>query len=121
MCTSVLVSWRLEALNTVKLKLEIVVSYLIWVLETELRPSRTAASDINSCAILRNTTFRYISKGCSIIPQGHVLNYVLAALFVIARTWKQPKCPLTEEWMKKMWYIYTMEYYTAAKMDGWEA
>ena len=37
-----------------------------------------------------------------------------AALFTIARTWKQPKCPLTEEWIKK-WYIYTMEYYSAIK------
>ena len=33
-----------------------------------------------------------------------------AALFAIAKTWKQPKCPLTEEWIKKMWYIYTIEY-----------
>ena len=39
----------------------------------------------------------------------------IAALFVIARTWKQPKCPLTEKWIRKMWYIYTMEYYTAEK------
>ena len=39
----------------------------------------------------------------------------IAALFVIARTWNQPKCPLTEEWIRKMWDIYTMEYYTAGK------
>ena len=39
----------------------------------------------------------------------------IAALFVIARTWKQPKCPPTKEWIRKMWYIYTMEYYTAEK------
>ena len=39
----------------------------------------------------------------------------IAALFVIARTWKQPKCPSIEEWIRKMWYIYTMEYYTAEK------
>ena len=38
----------------------------------------------------------------------------LAALFTIANTWKQLKCPLTEEWIKKMWYIYTMEYYYSA-------
>ena len=37
----------------------------------------------------------------------------IAALFSIAKTWKQPKCPLTEEWLKKTWYIYTMEYYSA--------
>ena len=39
-----------------------------------------------------------------------------AALFTIARTWKQPKCPLTDEWIKKMWHIYTMEYYSAIKL-----
>ena len=40
-----------------------------------------------------------------------------AALFTIARTRKQPKCPSTEEWIKKMWYIYTMEYYSAIKSN----
>ena len=35
----------------------------------------------------------------------------IATLFTIAKTWKQPKCPLTKEWIKKMWYIYTIEYY----------
>ena len=40
-----------------------------------------------------------------------------AALFTIAKTWKQPKCPLTEEWIKKMWYMYTMEYYSAIKKN----
>ena len=42
----------------------------------------------------------------------------IAALFVTARTWKQSKCPLTEEWKKKMWYIYTMEYYAVEKNNG---
>ena len=37
------------------------------------------------------------------------------ALFIIAKTWKQPKCPSTDEWIKKMWYIYIMEYYSAIK------
>ena len=36
-----------------------------------------------------------------------------AALFTIARTWKQPRCPLTDEWIKELWYIYTLEYYSA--------
>ena len=40
-----------------------------------------------------------------------------AALFTIAKTWKQPKCPSTDEWIKKMWYIYTMEYYSAVKKN----
>ena len=40
---------------------------------------------------------------------------VIAALFTIARTWKQPRCPLTDERIKKLWYIYPMEYYSAIK------
>ena len=41
----------------------------------------------------------------------------IAVLFTIAKTWKQPKCPLTEEWIKKMWYIYTMDCYSAIKKN----
>ena len=40
-----------------------------------------------------------------------------AALYTIAKTWKQPKCPLTDEWIKKMWNVYTMEYYSAIKKN----
>ena len=39
----------------------------------------------------------------------------VATLFTIAKTWEQPKCPSTDEWIKKIWYIYTMEYYSATK------
>ena len=41
----------------------------------------------------------------------------IVALFTIAETWKQPKCPSTKEWIKKMWYIYTTEYYLAIKKN----
>ena len=41
----------------------------------------------------------------------------IAPLFTIARTWKHPRCPLTDEWIKKLWYIYTMEYYSAIKKE----
>ena len=41
----------------------------------------------------------------------------IAALFTIAKTWKQPKCPSTDEWIKKMWYMYTIEYYSAIKKN----
>ena len=41
----------------------------------------------------------------------------IAALFTIVRSWKQPKCPSTDEWIKKMWYIHTMEYYSAIKRN----
>ena len=44
-----------------------------------------------------------------------------AALFTIARTWKQPRCPLTDEWIKKSWYIYTMEYCSAIKRNSFES
>ena len=43
------------------------------------------------------------------------------ALFTIARTWKQPRWPSTNEWIKKIWYIYTMEYYSAMKRDTFES
>ena len=45
----------------------------------------------------------------------------IAALFTIAKTWKQPRCPSTGEWIKKLWYIYTMEYYSAVKRDTFES
>ena len=40
---------------------------------------------------------------------------LIAAVFIIARSWKEPRCSSTEEWIQKMWYIYTMEYYSAIK------
>ena len=44
----------------------------------------------------------------------------IVILFTIARTWKQPKCPMTDEWIKKMWHIFTMEYYLAIKRNKTE-
>ena len=41
----------------------------------------------------------------------------IAALFPIAKTWNQPKCPSTDDWIRKMWYIYTREYYSAIKKN----
>ena len=46
---------------------------------------------------------------------------VHAALFTIARTWKPLRCPLTDEWIKKLWYIYTMEYYSAIKRNTFDS
>ena len=45
----------------------------------------------------------------------------IAALFTIARTWKQHRCPSTDEWIKKLWYICTMEYYSAIKRNRFES
>ena len=45
----------------------------------------------------------------------------IAALFIIARTLKQPRCPSADEWIRKLWYIYTMEYYSAIKNNSFES
>ena len=45
----------------------------------------------------------------------------IAALFTIARTWKQPRCPSADEWIRKMWYIYTMEYYSSFKKNTFDS
>ena len=53
----------------------------------------------------------------TVIQKESCTTVFTAALFTIARTWKQPKCPSTDEWVKKMWHIYTMEYYSAIKRN----
>ena len=45
----------------------------------------------------------------------------ITALFTIARTWKQPRCPSADKWIRKLWYIYTMEYYSAIKKSAFES
>ena len=55
----------------------------------------------------------YLEK--TIIQKESCTTMFLAALFTIARSWKQPKCPSTDEWIKKMWHIYTMEFHSAMK------
>ena len=45
----------------------------------------------------------------------------IAALFIIARTWKKPRCPSADEWIRQLWYIYTMEYYSAIKKNSFES
>ena len=45
----------------------------------------------------------------------------IAALFIIARTWKQPRCPSADKWIRKLWYIYTIEYYSAFKKNTFES
>ena len=49
------------------------------------------------------------------------LKMVHRTLFIIARTWKQPRCPSADEWIRKQWYIYTMEYYSAIKKNTFES
>ena len=45
----------------------------------------------------------------------------IAALFTTAKTWKQPRCPSADEWIRKLWYIYTMEYYSTTKRNTFES
>ena len=55
------------------------------------------------------------------LKETRVPPVITAALFIIARTWKQPRCPSADEWIRKLWYIYTMEYYLAIKKNAFES
>ena len=57
----------------------------------------------------------------TIIEKDTYIPLFIAALFTIARTRKQPRCPSTDEWIKTLWYIYTMEYYSAIKRNTFES
>ena len=57
----------------------------------------------------------YLDK--TFLEKDECTHIFIAALFTIAKTWKQPKCPLTDEWIKKIWYIYTMKCYSAIKKN----
>jgi hypothetical protein len=52
-----------------------------------------------------------------LLLQRHLHIMFIVALFTIAKLWKQPRCPSTDEWIKKMWYVYTMEFYAAMKKN----
>ena len=59
----------------------------------------------------------YPKKMKTLIRKDICIPVFIAALFTTARLWKQPSCPLIDEWIKKMWYIYTMEYYSAIEKE----
>ena len=75
------------------------------------------------------------NQNCHMTQQSHCWAYTLrkpelketctrmmiTALFTIARTWKQPRCPSADEWIRKLWYIYTMEYYSAIKKNAFQS
>ena len=55
------------------------------------------------------------------IERDMCISMFIAALFTIARTWKKPRCPSADEWIRKLWYIYTIEYYSAIKKNVFES
>ena len=57
----------------------------------------------------------YLERVKTLIQKDTCTPVFIAELFTIAKTWKQPNCPSTDEWIKKMWYVYTMEHYSAIK------
>ena len=62
-----------------------------------------------------------VPKSYIICNEISVKGFKNAALFTTARTWKQPRCPSADEWIRKLWYIYTMEYYSAIKKNTFES
>ena len=79
-------------------------------------------------------TLTWISHGFTCVPHPDPPFYLplypipltctpmfIATLFIIARSWKQPRCPSADEWIRKLWYIYTMEYYSAIKKNSFES
>jgi len=57
-------------------------------------------------------------KCCEDLKKDTCTRRFISALFTIAKSWKQSKCPSTDDWIRKMWYIYTMEYYSAIKKQN---
>ena len=55
------------------------------------------------------------------LKETHIPPMFIAALFTIARTWKQPRCPSPDEWIRKLWYIYVIEYYSAIKKNAFDS
>ena len=80
-----------------------------------LEISMTISQKIKKQPTSRPRNLAMYSKDAQPYHKCICLAMFIAALFVIARTWKQPKCPLSEEWIKKMWYIYSMQYYIVGK------
>ena len=80
---------------------------------------RTQVQIFLSLLCLKSTGFPHRGNLCFL--RDTCTPVFIAALFIIARTWKQPRCPSADEWIRKLWYIYTMEYYSAIKKNTFES
>ena len=83
-----------------------------------LENSMEVPPKVENRAALRpsNCTTGYLTQRYNVvIRRGICTPMVIAAMFTIAKLWEEPRCPSTDEWIKKMWYIYTRKYYTAIK------
>jgi hypothetical protein len=84
---------------------------------TTLEISLVVPQKIGHRRILQYLSWAYIQKMISTGKKDTCSTIFMAALFIIARSWKEPRCPSTEEWIPKVWYIYSMEYYSAIKKN----
>jgi hypothetical protein len=67
--------------------------------------------------IQQSHSWAYIRRNATGYSRGTCTPMFIAALFTIAKLWKQPRCPTTDEWIKKVWYLYTMEFYSAMQKN----
>ena len=90
-----------------------------WIKGLNIRPGtiKLLEENIGRTPYVPAISFLGIYPGRAIIQKDIYTPMFIAALFTIARTGNEPKCPSTKEWIKKMWYIYTMEYYSATKRN----
>jgi hypothetical protein len=75
-------------------------------------PQKIKNSSVNAAIPLLGV---YLKEYESCYNKGTCTPMFIAALFTIAKVWKQPRCPTAKEWIKKMWYLHTMEFYSATK------
>ena len=72
----------------------------------------------HTCHTIEQSALLYVPKGVKNYVHTKICTWMfIAALFITARTWKQPRCPSVGEWIDKLWYIQTMEYYSALKRN----
>ena len=75
---------------------------------------------VNICKYM-NIDYTLDCNACALCSQSNRKVSLNAAQFIIARTWKQPRCPSADEWIRKLWYIYTLEYYSTIKKNTFES